>query len=416
VNKTLITFIKITLVFISGISLAVMFVTAMNAAANDTEVEPNDTPATGTELITGQDMTGEISPTGDVDYYQLDGVNTLWGYVALLDTSASTASDSGTLVAYGSDGTTQLQIDSGSWISGSVIAWQHFVNGSADHYLRASETGDDDTITPYTLRYYRIAISEQDEVEPNDTWQTANITAKSMIAVISDTVDVDCYSFSVQTGEKFLFALNADPDNDGSATDYGLTVHDPAGVQIAAANTGGIGDNEVIDNMTLPETGVYAYCVSSASGTPDPNDEYLVGPLKNNYNYLPTYIVKPEWLDPSPSGTAAMGELLTFRLNFTNTTLVAIPGPIKMSGNFDDDCLTLVDAPGADSTTSKKAEWLLDELGAGDLFSATLVTRAKAGCVDDVHESVVMSYYQLGVGKDVDYTIEPGVYLPLVTK
>lgn len=415
-NKTAVSLVKLTLVFAAGVFLVVMFVSAMAATATRSEVEPNDTPATANTLDTSEDITGTIAPVGDVDYFQVDGVNQLWGYIAMLDTSGSITSTHGTLTAFGQDGTTQLQIDSGSWISGSVLAWQKFVDSSADHYIRVSETGDDETLGPYSLRYYRLAMSVQDEVEPNDTPATAMVSAKSNKGAMDSPGDVDCFSISVQDGEQFLFALNADPDNNGSTTDFELQLYDPADIQIASADFGGVGGNEVIDNITLPETGIYKYCISSPSGTPDPLDEYIAGPVRNGHNYYPTYILKPVWLNPGPAGTVAMGSSLTFQLNFTNTSLLPMPGWIGMYGRFDENCLELVDAPGAYYTSTKEARWEMVDLGPGEVFTAEFETRAKIGCQDNVHESVVMAYYDLGVGKDGFYNVLPGVYLPLVTK
>jgi len=416
VNKTATILFKLTLVSAAGVFLAFVFVSVMAATATRSEVEPNNTPATANTLDASEDITGTIAPVGDVDYFKVDGVNTYWGYIAMLDTSASTSSDRGTLTAFGEDGTTQLQLDSGSWISGSVLAWQRFVNGSADHYIRVSETGDDKTLEPYSLRYYKIAISEQDEDEPNDTPGSATISAKAMSGAVGSSGDVDCFSISVQAGEQFLFALNADPDNNGSTTDFELKVFNPSGIQIASADVGGNGGNEVIDTITLSETGVYAYCVSSPSGSPDPLDQYLVGPVRGTRNYLPTYIVKPVWLNSGADGTAAIGSLLTFQLNFTNTTLLTLPGQIRMYGRFDDNCLSLVDAPGAVYTTTNEVRWEMEDLGPGEAFRTTFDTRAKIGCQDNMHESVSMTYYSLGVGEDVIYSVVPGVYLPLVTK
>jgi hypothetical protein len=416
VNKTANSLFKLILVFAAALLLMAGFFSALAANPVRSEVEPNDTPATADTLDEDQDISGTIHPTGDVDYFQVNGVNQLWGYIAMLDTSASITSTQGTLTAFGQDGTTQLQIDSGSWISGSILAWQKFVDGSADPYIRVSETGDDETLGPYLLRYYRLAMSVQDEGEPNDTPATAMVSAKSNMGALGSPGDVDCFSISVKAGEQFLFALNADPDNDGSNTDFELKLYDPVDALVTSADVGGVGNNEVIDNIIMPETGIYKYCVSAASGTPDPLDEYIAGPVRNGHNYYPTYTLKPVWLNPGPAGAVAMGSSLSFQLNFTNTSLLPLPGWIGMYGRFDENCLELVDAPGAYYTSTKEARWEMVDLGPGEVFTAEFETRAKIGCQGKVHESVVMEYYDLGVGKDGFYNVLPGVYLPLVTK
>jgi hypothetical protein len=393
--------------------MSLVVISAIATAAIPNEEEPNDTPGTANRITTDE-ISGTINPVGDVDYFELPGVNTQWGYIAMLDTTASGSSADGTLTAYAADGATVIQQDSGSWADGSVIAWQHFVDGSDYHYLKVSETGDDGTITPYLLRYYKIAISEKDEVEPNDTPETGTISAVSMTGNLASGSDVDCFRFDGREGEQFLFALNADPENDGSSTDYELSLFNPSGTQIASADVGGPGENEVIDDIILSESGIYAYCVNSTGGSVNPADLYLVGPLRNHYNYLPYIQVDPIWLDPGPNGVAALGDTLTFQLNFTNTSLITIPERIYMYGNIDDDCLRIVDAPGAYYTSTEEVRWEMYDLGPGLNFLNTFETQAIAGCESKMHEGVVMEYFVLGVGKDLKYVIQPGVYLPII--
>ncbi|MEA3439405.1 MAG: hypothetical protein U9R58_03905 [Chloroflexota bacterium] len=412
-NQKLISNLRVFGVVFIGVLMSLVIVSAIATAAIPNEEEPNDTPGTANRITT-EEISGTINPVGDVDYFELPGVNTQWGYIAMLDTIASGSSADGTLTAYAADGAAVIQQDSGSWSDGSVIAWQHFVDGSDYHYLKVSETGDDGTITPYLLRYYKIAISEMDEVEPNETPETGTISAKSMTGNLASGSDVDCFRFDGNDGEQFLFALNADPENDGSSTDFELAVYGPSGALITSVDVGGTGNNEVIDDIILAESGIHAYCVSSAVVTVDPNDEYLVGPLRNHRGYLPYFQVHPVWLDPGPNGVAALGDTLTFQLNFTNTTRITIPERLWMYGNIDDDCLRIVDAPGAYYTSTEEVRWEMFDLGPGVNFSKTFETQAIAGCESKMHEGVVMDYFVLGVGKDLKYAIQPGLYLPII--
>ena len=68
------------------------------------ETEPNGTPGTATVLLAGSELTAAIDPVGDVDLFSIDGVNETWGFVALLDTSASSSSQTATLSALRNDG------------------------------------------------------------------------------------------------------------------------------------------------------------------------------------------------------------------------------------------------------------------------------------------------------------------------
>jgi len=399
-----------------GLFFGVLVISGLAATAASQELEPNDSPEQANSLDVSQPIQGAIDPVNDVDYYKQAGVNTLWGYIALLDTTVSMAGDNGVLTAYASDGMTVLQEDNGSWEDGSVIAWQRFVNGNQTAYLKVSDEGGDEVISPYSLQRYKVAISDMEELEPNDAPNNGTVTAVSMNGHLSNNDDVDCFRFDGFSEYPYLFALNADPDNNGSSTDFRLRVLDLEGIEVEIANVGGPGKNEVIDDLGFAERGVYAFCVDAPGGEVDPNDEYIVGVLKNSYNYFPTYILDPVWVDAPADGISLQGSTLTFQLNFTNTSLLPIPGKVEMYGKFDDECLELVSAPGAVYTYPYQAGWEYFDLGPGENFSATLVTRAIAGCTDYLHESVVLNYYVLGTGEDVNYASLYAAYLPLTLR
>jgi hypothetical protein len=115
--------------------------------------------------------------------------------------------------------------------------------------------------------------------------------------------------------------------------------------------------------------------------------------------------MNPKWLNPGSGGTAETGDTLSFQLDFTNSSPLAIPNDIMMYARFDENCLLLVSAPGAVYTASNEARWEMSDLGPGESFTATLETQAKAVCSDTVHQGVAMDYFGLGVGTDVNYSI-----------
>ena len=395
--------------------LLIFTVSLISAEAIKNEVEPNDSPGTANLIYPKDQMEGAIDPVTDRDYFNTGGVNQSWGFISLLDTSASGESQDGVLTAYGSDGTTVLQMDSGSWISGSVIALQKFVNGSADHFLSVNEDGDDALIDDYNLRYYELAFAEQPEIEPNDTPQNGTISSRVMDGNLADESDVDCFRISLEIGDLALFALNADPDGDGSSTDFTLLLYDPSGTLLISANGGGIGDNEVIDNTTAAETGVYAYCVTSTGGVVSASDEYLVGLLLNEGLYSMSYSLDPVWLNPGPYTNTIPGALLEFELNFTNTDVLTIPGTMELRGTIDDACLTIVEAPGASSIQQERVEWERTDLYPGETWTETFTTRAVAPCYDNMHQGISLDYFVSGTGADVFFTIiEPALFLPMV--
>ena len=175
------------------------------------ETEPNNNPGEANSLAPDTIMDGTIDPIGDVDYYALNGVNATWGFIALLETD-----EAGTLTALGSDGTTVLQSDTGSWEQGAGIALQNFADGSATHYLRVNESGNDAAI-PYTLRYYNTVVTTQPEIEPNETAATGTPSSFTHAGTLSATDDTDCFAFHGRAGDTILLALNMDSGGPANA-------------------------------------------------------------------------------------------------------------------------------------------------------------------------------------------------------
>ena len=88
-------------------------------------------------------MAGSIDPVGDVDTYELAGVNSAWGVIALLDTSGTHESPRVHLTVLDHDGTTPLQRDVGLWERGSGIALRPYTGWRTPLYLQVREEGDD---------------------------------------------------------------------------------------------------------------------------------------------------------------------------------------------------------------------------------------------------------------------------------
>jgi hypothetical protein len=220
---------KIRLLTSIGFVMALLLTIAgITFAADSSEVEPNNTPAQANPLTSGQSLSGSIAPAGDVDYFSLGGINTGWGFIALLDTSASSTGDDGVLTALGSDGVTELQTDSGSWERGSGIALQNFADGSDTHYLRVNESGEDETISSYGLRYYKTITDTQPEVEPNGSRSNATPSSFTMSGTLISAEDVDCFSFQGSVGDDLILALDGDPEDDGGLVDYVLELVNPS--------------------------------------------------------------------------------------------------------------------------------------------------------------------------------------------
>ncbi len=199
--------------------LAVVWV----SAANVTETEPNGSAAEANALLAKDVLTGAISTTSDLDFFSIAGVNTTWGFIALLDTTGSSTGMSGTLTALRNNGTSILQSDTGSWERGSGIALQNYVDNNLTHYLNVA-SGDGAAISSYQLRYYRTITDPQPEVEPNDTPGTGTLASFTNNGTISSNGDTDCFLFHGRAGDTILIALNGDPEGNGTGPGGGVSV------------------------------------------------------------------------------------------------------------------------------------------------------------------------------------------------
>jgi len=383
------------------------------------EVEPNNTPATANPLPQhgARQIDGAIEPAGDVDYFRLDGLSISFGFVAILDTSESTASQQGVLTAYAADGTTVLQSDAGSWVDGSVIAWQSQVNGAEPYYVRVGEVDDDQPITPYRLRYYSVIIMPQPEVEPNDAPAAANTSSATNAGTIGAAGDTDCYAFWGTAGNSYSVILNADPENDGGDTDFALALYAPDGTLLRQADTGGAGHNELIDSVGLAATGPYTYCVSASGGTAGPSASYVSGLLGGSGNYYPPAPISAVWTNPRADRPARVSDLLSFTLAVTNATSLPMPGTVGLYARPNPDCMSLVSAPAATSASSSEVTWDTTGLAPYEAFSASFTVRAISTCSGWLRYGAILNYSGVGLGTALHYTIDAGAtYLPLVRR
>ncbi len=249
------------------------------------ESEPNDTPASAQDLGKQQGLTsvsGSIGIAGDTDVFEVHGFNPFWGFVAVLDTSASTTDKLAKLSVYGSDGSTLLQQDQNGWKNGSVLAWQHFQTGSdTPIYIKVEAADSGSTISGYTLRIYITSIGYAGENEPNDTPETGNISSNSHLGELSGDTDIDCFRLSGNENDNLILALRADPENDGSNTDFILSLYDDSGNLLQVADHNGPGGNEYIDTLPISRA-IYSYCVTAKTGAGS-TASYKVGPLINDF-------------------------------------------------------------------------------------------------------------------------------------
>jgi len=396
-------------IFLSGV------VVASDAIA---EKEPNNTPAHANNLTAYAPVEGAIEPVGDVDYFRVKGSNAFWGMVALLDTNGSTASQNGVLTAYAPDGVTVLQRDESGPGKKAVVAWVHFT-GSNDHFLRVNEAGDNQRVSHYSLRYYKLSIgipnNEHSEQEPNDTPATANTSARVNKGTIGRPGGMDCYAIYAKPGQKFMFVLNADPEGDGGPADFVLDLYKNDGTLWASADRAGPGSNEYIDEQVIPEKDVYTYCVRAKSGA-GPHATYLSGPIRDGRGYEPSFQFNLHWDNPRPGNFARVGDEMRYTLTFTHTSPLTVPGPFRLYVYFKPACQSVVDNDHADHQNTESFEWRYSDLPAHMAVTKTITMRAEASCYDNIGFDVSSDYYDTGWGKALYYIIGQGIYFPLMMR
>jgi hypothetical protein len=412
---------KRRIAFTIGLCLALPLLAAAGilAAADSTETEPNDTPVTANALLPNDTMTAAIDPAGDQDYFAIPGVNPTWGFIALLDTSASTTSHDGRLRAIGADGATVLQSDLGSWEHGSGIALQNYADGDATHYLRVNEQGNDATISDYNLRYYQTIVATQPEIEPNNSYSNGTPSSFTESGVISPTADVDCFAFHGRNDDSILLALNGDPEGDGGPFDPILQLVDPSGSVLKSANVTGKGGKEFLKYNGLPGEGKYAYCVKAGAGAGGPTATYIVGLVRNGNLYFPGFTDDATWLNPRPGYYAQPGDTLSFSLAITNTSPVYIPGDIRITTSYSTTCLELVSvSPPATDSSPGYISWDGQKTGLapGEVYSVRKDLRALTPCSDRIYQDSGLEYYFTGVADFLYYDIYKTNYLPLVRR
>lgn len=399
--------------------MLVGFTTVRFAAISETE--PNDSTSAATVMGRYQNpVNGAIDPVGDVDYFVWPGVNSTWGYIALLDTSQSTGSKDGVLTAIRADEATVQDSDTGSWVNGSGIALQNYADGNDPVYFKVNEDGDNAGITNYDLRIYSTIISSINENEPNDTYYTGSVTSYTNAGVISTSGDKDCYRFEGRVGHDFAIALNSDPENNGGPVNYVLEFYDETGTLEATVNETSGNAPEFYVPATIDTNGVYAFCVSEASGTDFGADHtYIVGIANKNGLYNFYYTVFNTWTDPGAGNMSRVGDPVTFNFGITNDGLLPFPGDIRFGFSYDANCLEYLGAtPASTGAVPGNIYWegLFADLGVGETISAEVRFQAKGSCLDTTHGNVYIGHYLTGVAKQTSYVISWDAFLPMIIR
>ncbi len=375
------------------------------------EVEPNDTPAQANPLSNKEVLDGSIDPIGDKDYFVIPGVNTGWGFIALVDTGDSTSSQTVRIRAFDNSGTTLLQSDIGSWEKGSGIALQNFADDEGlSHYLSVNEVGNDATISLYHIRYYKTIVSTQPELESNNDKASATPSSFTMAGVIDSPGDIDYFAFHGRAGDNILLALNGDPEGDGGSVDPVLELRNPSGTVIATADVTGAGGKEFIEFLGLETDGIYYYTVRDKAGGGSRTETYKVGIVRNGEKYYPTYTRDPQWMNPPPDNKAHVNNNLIFKLSITNTSPTFIPGNIDLYLNYPAENFTFVSAsPVETSTTPGTVSWAGQKSGLnpGETYFVTATLKATAPGSVRVYQFTGLDYFFTSSSSLINIVIEP---------
>lgn len=284
------------------------------------------------------------------------------------------------------------------------LAWQHFQDHDIPIYIKVEASVAGSTISAYSLRIYVIDINNIEESEPNDTWETGNVSARSVLGKISGDADADCFRLSGKEHDKLALALRADPENDGSSTDFVLSLYDDSGNLLASADNSGSGGNEYIDTLSISHA-IYSYCVAAKTGAGS-TASYKVGPLINGLWYTPTFDLQPEWLNPGLGGVAVPGDILDFRLSLANTSLLPIPPEIRVGVSNLPTCLTFEDTSNFDFISGDEAsKFFTNPLAPAATYQVDFSTKALSECNGKIHESVSLQYYAEGVEWSLPFTV-----------
>lgn len=220
--------------------------------AQATEVEPNDSAATATVLVSGDYGTGDLSPAGDVDFWSSAGAAVGDLVFVQTDTGESTTGADTTLNVLADDGTTVIEFDDddGGPLESAVAGAPVPQAGSV--YFEVHEFGDNFEVTPYHITVVVVdPATAVAETEPNDTAATATpITGAMMTGELAvGAVDVDFYSFSAAAGDRLCVIMDDDPDNDSTLTNTEIDILDTDGTTVLLA-----GDNGATANANAAGT------------------------------------------------------------------------------------------------------------------------------------------------------------------
>ena len=184
------------------------------------------------------ELVGNISPVGDIDYYNFAAVagERVWTYLFTNNSTSST--DSVIELHNTADAILQLDDDNGSQAAFSSAIAGFPITTSTTYHLRVNEFGNDSTITPYTLLVDRTSGAILPEIEPNDVLTNAVVFPIGAVytGTIASTTDGDTYQITVPANDRLVIQVDGNPERDGVQFNPNIQIRDASGTVLATVN------------------------------------------------------------------------------------------------------------------------------------------------------------------------------------
>ncbi|UCF19033.1 MAG: DVUA0089 family protein [Gemmatimonadota bacterium] len=245
------------------------------SAAVVNESEPNDGPASADAVSLGDQGTGDVDPSGDIDYWIFSAAA---GDILDIDVDASQVGSplDPMLELFASDGVTSLAFNDDYDDLDSRI--QYTVQAAGNYYMAIS--GFSDMGGPgyfYSINFNLLVCDDSGylETEPNNEAGSADAVNLGDVAtgVMCATGDVDYWSFSAPAGT--TLDIDVDAWAVGSSLDSFLELFDSDGVTSLASND----DFDGLDSRiqyTVQATGTYFIAISDLGGRGGPDFFYAI--------------------------------------------------------------------------------------------------------------------------------------------
>jgi uncharacterized repeat protein (TIGR01451 family) len=260
--------------FVSGTAPRVV----AGGASGPLEAEPNNAFGVANPIAgSSAQITGNIFPAADVDFYSFTAAAGDRVYAATQTLFDASASGDSTLQVLASDGTTIIEADNndGTFNGNSASIAGTVIPTAGTYYVRVAHNVATGMIRPYHLSFRLQSTAPAAEVEPNnDTLTPTPIPASGHVTGAISAVspgESDFYSITLAAGDSVYLSLDMNPERDAAVWNgrlgFGLFGNPPAN-QILLANDANTGATATDPNseaffFTVKDAGTYFVYVDS---------------------------------------------------------------------------------------------------------------------------------------------------------